>query len=105
VTEYYHGTCADLAVGDTILPATELGLDLFSPDYTSRETSDPYRVYVTTDVAQAWYWALGDMDLGTPTIYRVEPIGKLRRDILAFNSFSCRRARILARSPVPPVKS
>jgi hypothetical protein len=89
--DFYHGGVGDLPVGGRLLPPRETGY----PDAAGRED----RVYLTTDLLQAINCAL----IMDGAVYRVEPIGRLGPDDngVAGAEYTVRKARILARRPVP----
>ncbi|MBE8519248.1 hypothetical protein ILP97_17295 [Amycolatopsis sp. H6(2020)] len=79
---YFHGGVPGLAVGDVLVPASELGISVqyFSP----YAVHDPAWVYVTTDEAVAAAYASRYQLLGgrpvPGDVYQVQPVGTLREN-------------------------
>lgn len=106
LTGYWHGGPAGLAVGDVILPASELS---HMPGFYAMEDyadADPNRVYVTTSplIAESFAELVIDWSRMPPVkvhgaVYEVEPVGSVEPDPDYPGSgchFSCERARIVA---------
>jgi hypothetical protein len=94
---YYHGGIAGLPVGSFILPSAK-GSPC-PPDWIDLDDF----CYVTTSLLLACWCALNCEDEGgTSEVYRVKPWGRLQLDLCESGQcFAVKKARILARSPVP----
>lgn len=84
---YFHGSFAQLGVGDVLLPPSVTSCRNCS-DYLGRTTHDKNYVYVTTYWLEACLYAVTRFDelrgwrkfAGRGYIYEVDPVGKLERD-------------------------
>ena len=102
---FYHGTPADIAVGDRLIPG--------GPERrTNYRTSSSEHVYSTTNEDIAWSFAedAGEqqMDLygidspGRPRVYKVEPEGDLHEDPERIPSaYRSRTAQVVGELPGP----
>lgn len=101
--EYWHGGSAGRAVGELLVPATdvpaysqaiaEIPKELFNqqrPDY----------VHITTDRNLAFDYAISGAKYGPVALYRVKPLGHLERDPdYPAVSHRCRSAMVLSVEP------
>jgi hypothetical protein len=104
VTGYYHGGVTGLRPGDALLPPSVTGSDSLHEPTTEEYGEDrnphrPDRVYVTTSIEWAWFYALDSGTRGTPprmvgAVYRVDPASLLEGDPDQPMSFACTSATV-----------
>lgn len=97
---YYHGGAPGLGVGDMVRPARDLPVPPVVY-LTGEYPGDPGRVYITTDLMAAdWYASMyieGTSTRRPGTTYRVTPLGVMRPDPdfpQSASYFTCDRARV-----------
>src|ERR1700742_4071165 len=98
---FYHGGDDGLKVGDSILPAKDVGKNnMGSGNPLWRDD----RVYLTKNINDAWCFAIRT-DNDKPRVYEVTPLGELEDDPdlpTKGISFQCPKAKIIALYEEPP---
>ncbi len=97
ITGFFHGGFGGLQVGQLILPPVRTPAVSTAAWTIARGICDPKRVYVTTDMDAALFYACMHPS-GHGKVYEVEPVGDLQVDPDAYLeglSYSCNAARVL----------
>lgn len=102
--QFFHGTTANLEIGDEVVPGAEIG----KWNYPWMDEERNKKVYVAPDEAEAWHWAGGDRDAGTKgrqVVYRVQPHATPVRTGEYGDEHTTTRATVVDRIDIPPAAS